>query len=103
MRPARPALSAGQQVAPQPIKRSLKKAGVIPNYYPDIEDELTAFEEAGKPIIEKIRKATNSTTGPVITTAEKHAFVDYPRQPAQAGEESGEACPAHMGEACPRV
>lgn len=67
----------GNKAHHNPIKRSLKKAGVIPHYYPDIEDELTAFEEAGKPIIEKIRRVTSKTTGPVITTAEKHAFVDY--------------------------
>jgi hypothetical protein len=72
-RPFRP----GNKSHHNPIKRSLRKAGVIPNYYPDIEDELTAFEEAGKPIIEKIRKATTTAMGPVITTAEKHAFVDY--------------------------
>jgi hypothetical protein len=60
-----------------PVKRSLRKAGVIPNYYPDIEDELTAFEEAGRPIIEKIRKATSATTGAVITITEKNEFVDY--------------------------
>jgi hypothetical protein len=60
-----------------PVKRSLKKAGVIPNYYPDIEDELRDFEEAGKPIIEKIRRATRGSSGPIITTAEKHAFVSY--------------------------
>lgn len=60
-----------------PVKRSLRRAGVIPNYYPDIEDELTAFEVAGKPIIEKIRTATPTTAGMLITQAEKHAFVDY--------------------------
>lgn len=55
----------------------LRKAGVIPNYYPDIEDELTAIEETGRPIIEKIRRATSTTQGPVITPDEKHAFVAY--------------------------
>ena len=71
-------LMPGSKSHHNPVKRSLKKqAGVIPNYYPDIEDELTAFEEAGKPIIEKIRKATTATIGALITLNEKHAFVEY--------------------------
>lgn len=60
-----------------PVKRSLRVAGAIENYYPDIEDELRDFEEAGKPIIEKIRRASVASAGPIITAAEKHAFVSY--------------------------
>jgi hypothetical protein len=70
-------LDPGTKSHHNPVKTSLKRAGAIRNYYPDIEDELTAFENAGKPIIEKIRKATAATAGPVITPTEKHALVDY--------------------------
>lgn len=60
-----------------PVKRTLKKAGVIVDFYYDIEDELKAVEDAAKAIIEKIRTATATAVGPVISLAEKRNFVTY--------------------------
>jgi hypothetical protein len=60
-----------------PVKRTLKKAGVMLDYYYDIEDELKTIEDAAKAIIEKIRTATAATVGPVISLVEKREFVTY--------------------------
>ncbi len=56
-----------------PVRRPLRKASVIIDYYGEREDTLAQREEAAKPIIEKIRTATT----PLITQGEKEQLTDY--------------------------
>jgi hypothetical protein len=58
-----------------PVKRALKKAGVISDYYGPHEDHLEQREAAATPLIERLR-ATH-TSSALLTTSEKEQLTDY--------------------------
>ena len=58
-----------------PVKRPLKKAGVITDYYGPYEDHLAQREAAATPIIEKLR--TTQSQGARLTASEKKQLTDY--------------------------
>lgn len=58
-----------------PVKRPLKKAGVITDYYGPHEDHLAQREAAATPIIEQLR--TTQSKGALLTASEKEQLTDY--------------------------
>lgn len=59
-----------------PVKRPLKTAGVIKDYYGAYEDQLAKREEQATPLIERLRTSNTSTT-PLLNHHEKEQLTDY--------------------------
>lgn len=60
-----------------PVKRALKKAGTITDYYGTYEDDLEEREACATPIIERLRATPHDTITPLLTQADKAQLTDY--------------------------
>jgi hypothetical protein len=58
-----------------PVKRPLKKAGVIKDYYGTHEDDLERREATATPLIQRLR--TTRASDPLLSTTEKEQLTDY--------------------------
>lgn len=60
-----------------PVKRALRKASVITNYYGPYENHLEAREQAAQPLIDRLRTLPPTNSTPLLTAGEKATITDY--------------------------